>query len=565
MTYDLRPMKAPRLAGMGLRAFTWAVESPLLRWALLPKLFADAGITDFRRRHLDEAPSVRPILPGCGEIGRDPGRMPTLGELSRTPRPSQDGFRFDNIIDFARAYQTGSANPLDVAERVLAAIEVGEQRSPAMRSMVTWSRDDLLAQAEASAQRHREGKTLGPLDGVPVAVKDEADALPFTTQVGSSVYRIEPTEDATPVARLRAQGALIIGKASMHEVGLGVTGLNTHFGTPRNPYGINHYPGGSSSGSCAAVAQGLAPLSLGADGGGSIRIPASFCGLVGLKATWGRISEHGAAPLCWSVGHVGPIGASALDCALGYAVMAGPDPKDPNTLNQPQAHLDGFGSSSLKGLRMGIFTPWFDDASEPVVAACRALLDHFVELGAELVEVEIPDLELCRIAHMVTITSEMATSTEPKYIQSRGGFGLETRVNFLLARQFTGRDYVKAQQARTRITQHFLRVLSKVDVVVTPTAGITAPPIPKDALTAGESDLETLGRIMPFAPQANLTGLPAISFPAGYDSDNLPIGFQAIGRPWEEHVLLKMAHLAEGKVLKTAPEVHNRLLSPPNP
>jgi Asp-tRNA(Asn)/Glu-tRNA(Gln) amidotransferase A subunit family amidase len=383
---------------------------------------------------------------------------------------------------------------------------------------------------------------------------------PYPTTVGTAFLGKSPaTTDATVVARLRAAGALLIGKANMHEIGINVTGLNPHHGTTRNPYNTNHFTGGSSSGSATAVAAGLCPVAIGADGGGSIRIPASFCGVVGLKATYGRVSEFGAAPLDWSIAHVGPLAGSATDAALTYALIAGPDPLDPTSLLQPSPSLAGW-DAPLKGLKIGVYWPWFRHAEAEVVSACESLLRQFESLGCEIREITIPNLEANRIAHTVTITSEMAQAMNATYPQHHHEHGLDVRLNLALARRFTATDYVTAQRIRTRMINHFKAAFQSVDVILTPTTGLAAPAIPADALPDGNSDLTTTIEIMRFATAANLTGLPAISFPAGYTNQGLPIGMQAIGRAWDEATLLRLALAAEQLIEHKAPQVLYQIL-----
>jgi len=257
---------------------------------------------------------------------------------------------------------------------------------------------------------------------------------------------------------------------------------------------------------------------------------------------------------------MGPIATSAVDCALGYAVLAGPDPRYAAGLGQPPPHLEDLQNTDLTGLRIGVYRPWFDDAQSDIVAACNQSLEHFRAAGAEIVEVEIPDLELGRLAHTVSIASEMSTSRQQDWLKHQRDYGLDVRINLTVARTFTARDYVRAQQARTRMSHIFEDILSKVDIIATPTTGITAPPIPEDALPAGQSDLETLSIIMRFAFPANLCGLPAIAFPVGYDAAGLPISFQAMGGPWQEHTLLRLAALAETHLVRQKPTVHFDLL-----
>jgi Asp-tRNA(Asn)/Glu-tRNA(Gln) amidotransferase A subunit family amidase len=328
----------------------------------------------------------------------------------------------------------------------------------------------------------------------------------------------------------------------------------------RNPFNMARHSGGSSSGSGAAAAAGLCPAAIGADGGGSIRIPSAFCGLVGLKTTYARISSFGSAPLCGSVDHYGPLAGTALDAAIVYAIIAGPDAQDPGTLHQPPVTLDGIERIDLTGLTLGVYRPWFEHASSAMVETCGRLITELQHLGAHVREIEIPELEPARVAHLVTIATEIMTAMKPYYCEHRTDLGLDVRTNLALTRALTACDYVHAQQIRTRTIAHFNRALGQVDVIVTPMTGITAPPIQENALPDGESDLTTLSEIMRFAPYANFTGLPAISFPAGYDANGLPVGLQAIGRAWQEHVLLRLARAAETIVERRAPQVHYRLL-----
>jgi Asp-tRNA(Asn)/Glu-tRNA(Gln) amidotransferase A subunit family amidase len=551
--YDLKPVKLPYLSGVALKAFVSVLEGPLGR-LLMPSLLQSGGITGLRRRHFGEAPTHVPFhfttAPATEAAAVPPEEWP---QASR-PGP---GFRFPSAFDYAAAYQSGATSPEAVARSVLAAISSGNAEDPPLRAIIRVQAEEVLRLARESGERYATGRALGPLDGVPVAVKDELDMALYPTTVGTSFLGKSPaTEDATPVARLRAAGALLIGKSNMHEIGIGVTGLNPHHGTARNPYNPAHYPGGSSSGSAAAVAAGLCPIALGADGGGSIRIPSALCGVVGLKATYGRISEFGAAPLDWSIAHVGPIAANVADAALAYAAIAGPDPLEANSLYQPRPTLEGWDNTDIRGLRIGVFWPWFRHASTEVVAACEALLGQFEGLGAHIREVVIPDLEAARVAHVISIGGEMAQAMDMHHAQHHKEHGLDVRLNLTMARSFTLLDYVKAQRVRTRLIDHFKQAFQSVDVIVTPSTGVTAPLIPASALPHGDSDLTTLAEIMRFAPPANLTGLPAISFPAGYTSQGLPVGMQAIGRAWDEVTLLRLALAAERLVERQAPQVY---------
>jgi Asp-tRNA(Asn)/Glu-tRNA(Gln) amidotransferase A subunit family amidase len=556
--YRRKPLKAPRASG---RRLGWLAGLAEHRWtgaALAGPLLESAGVPELRAARCLEAPALAPPRPP--REPPEPFAPPALEALGQPTRP--EGFSPPSVADYASAYRQGRVDPCLVAERLLEACARAQAADPPLGAFIAQRAEDVRAQAAASAERFRRGRPLGPLDGVPVAVKDELDQRGYPTTVGTGFQGGAPAaEDAEAVARLRVAGALLVGKANMHEIGLGVSGLNPHHGPARNPFDPTRITGGSSSGPAAAVASGLCPLSVGADGGGSIRIPAALCGAVGLKPSFGRVSERGAAPLCWSVAHVGPIASSARDAALGYALMAGRDPADPGSWEQPAVTLEGFGQTDLSGVRLGVYAPWFEDAEPEVVAACRAALAALERAGAIRVPIELPELDLLRVVHMVTIVSEMAASQLEHRAAHRKDYGGDVRLNLALAGRLTAADYVHAQRLRVRLCGHFHAALRGVDAIVTPTTASAALPIRGPAARTGESDLEALECIMRFAPAANLTGLPAISVPAGFTPGGLPVGLQLIGRMWEEHRLLAWAAVVESQVSRRKPAVWFDLLA----
>ena len=556
--YDLKSVKLPYLAGGILKLFTSLVEGSL-KGLLTPSLLDSAGIAWLRKQNFEETPTHNPIH-FTGKMQEKATAVATR-ELPRKSS-STKGFHFTSVFDIAEAYRNGSTSPEEVAKKVIESIKASNALNPSLNAFIAYQRDDIMKQASEAAQRIKKKRTLSILDGVPVAIKDELDVKGYPTTSGTSFLNKVAGEDATVVARLRSAGALIIGKTNMHEIGINVTGLNPHHSTTRNPYNTDHYTGGSSSGSGTAVASGLAPVAIGADGGGSIRIPASFCGLVGLKATYGRISEYGAMPLDWSVAHIGPMAGSATDAALTYALIAGSDPADPFSMHQPTPSLKGWDKLKLKGLKLGVYWQWFHHADSEVVAACEAMLKKYESMGCTIHEITIPNLEANRVAHAITIASEMAQSMNTMYDNTHRfkEHGLDVRINLALARQFTSTDYILAQRVRTRMMRHFHEAFQHVDMVITPTTAIAAPQIKNGALPNGESDLSTTMEIMRFATTANMTGHPAITFPVGYTQKGLPIGMQAIGRPWEESTLLRMALAAEQVVERKEPQVYYNLL-----
>ena len=544
-TYNLRSLKLPKLTGTGLKLFTRVLATKTGKSLLLNNLLESGGVTRLRQISLSENPTMLPLVPANRRSGSSTEPF--------TPGAPPEGFPFRASRDYTRAYQQGETTPLEVAERVLAAIQASDQGQKPLRLFISVLPEDLLAQAQAASERYRNGTPLGPLDGVPVAVKDEVDMLPYPTTAGTSFLGSAPAgQDATVVARLRAAGALLVGKANMYEFGVNPNGFNAHHGTVRNPYNLDHDPGGSSSGSAAVVAAGITPLAVGADAGGSIRIPSALCGVVGLKPTYGRVCEFGAVPICWSMAHLGPIAACVEDAALGYMLMAGPDQRDANTLVQPPVDLSGWNRIGLNGVRIGVYPQWFEHASPELVQICRDLLDRLVEAGAEVKEIEIPELDEMRIAQAVSILAEMSINIQA-HRQQQAQLSDAVRINLTLGDSLFASDYLLAQQMRTRALATFQRLFQEVDIILTPGTAISAPPFPTGGLPGGYSDLSTVTELMRFVFPANLCGLPAITFPAGYDSSGLPVGMQAVGRHWEEHLLLRAAYNAERVVVRRTP------------
>jgi len=555
----MQSVNLPYLAGSKLKLFVSMLEGPA-RSALLPNLLKQAGVLWLRQQDFNDWPTFEPTAP----IQAPAERTQTLPQSHWPEHPAAqpDGWRFATAFDYAQAYRQGVTDPVAIAERVIVATQASDQAQPPLRAIIEQDHEDVRRQARASAERLRKGRPLSLLDGVPVVIKDELDMTPYPTHMGTSFLGKQPvSQDAIAVARMRAAGALLIGKANMHEIGIGVTGFNPHFGTTRNPYNPGHYTGGSSSGPAAAVAAGLCPIALGADGGGSVRLPAAFCGVMGLKPTYGRVPESGSFALDFTVAHVGPLAATVSDLALSYAVVAGPDPRDRLSAQQPLPTLDGWTSTDLSDLTIGVFWPWFNHATPEMVAGNQQMLDHFQKLGATIKEVSIPDLEAGRVAHVITITTEMNQALDRFYDEHRKDFGLDVRISLALSRAFNARDFLLAQRVRTRLIANFRRAFEQVDVIITPAAGLTAPPISESALPDGDSDLSTLTEIMRYATPANMTGMPAMTFPVAYAENGLPIAMQAMSRHWEEATLFRLALAAEKRIERRKPQIFFDLLS----
>ncbi|MCP4114765.1 MAG: amidase [Desulfobacteraceae bacterium] len=554
--YDLKTLSFPQLTGAGLKLSASVMENSLLQGIIAPKLLRDAGIPGFRSLIFDEDPCYTPIQGfGVNNAADDVDPDALLGEIEAVPEKSP-AFPYAGVREYAAAYRSGGTDPVQVATRIMDAA----RKSRDMNIFIAMDEEDLLSQARAARERIEQGKPLGIFDGVPVAIKDEFHQVPYPTTVGTAFWGNRPASfDAFVVERLRNQGALLIGKANMHEIGINPNGLNVHFGAVRNPYNRDHDTGGSSSGPAAAVAAGLAPVAMGADGGGSIRVPSGYCGVVGIKPTYGRVSEYGAAPLCWSVAHIGPIAASVEDLVLAYAAVAGKDPRDPNSLRQPPVTVAGWNNPDLSGLRIGVFKEWNAHCDPQCDSCCNAMIEKFEQAGARVRSIEIPELDAMRVAHVILIISEMAASMAD-HKDKRGSMGAAVRINLALAKLVTASDYVNAQRMRTRAMNLFNDIFNTVDLIVSPGSAATVPPIPKGFEQAGWSSLSTELQSMRYVFPGNLTGFPAITFPGGYDTNGLPLSIHAMAAPWQEALLFRLAHAAEAVVERRLPGDHYPVL-----
>jgi Asp-tRNA(Asn)/Glu-tRNA(Gln) amidotransferase A subunit family amidase len=550
MDYDLKSLNLPKLYGKMLSLFANLVSNKGTRPLLIGSLLENGGIPKLRKLKFDEEPTLFPLIIPEKHAS---GHMDTPKDEPSSKRTSREQVAYNTVRDYALAYRQGKLTPLQAAEQVIEAIEKSDKTSPAMHAFSASYAEDIRKQAEISTELLKKGKPRSFLEGVPIAIKDEIDLVPYPTTVGTKFLGTKPvTKDSYVSARLRAAGALLVGKTNMHEIGIATNGENVHHGRIANPYDLHRDTGGSSSGSGAAVAAGIVPVAIGADGGGSIRVPASLCGVVGLKPTFGRVSEAGAAPLCWSVAHLGPLGVSVEDVAIVYQVIAGPDPDESLSQQQPPVSVEGWNKSDLKGVRVGVYPAWSKHASPEIVEANEKMIAEFEKCGAVVTEVTIPELDAMRVAHAITILSEMAACMQ-NYPDNFGDFAAATRLSLVLGQEMSSHDYIQAQRMRTRALNIFGKVFKDVDVILTPTTALTAPVVPAEAESNGWSDLSTDVEMMRFVFPGNLLGLPAISFPVGYDGNGMPIGMQAIGRHWDEALLLRVAYNAELRFTRKLP------------
>ncbi len=480
--------------------------------------------------------------PGSASAERDP--LALIDGLATQTASAQHADRPPGVHAFARAYADGSASPVDVAEALLRAVEESESGPVPMRFFISLSYVDVRAQAAASALRHQQKRPLSLLDGVPVAVKDEIDQAGHRTTLGTGMSSLDPArQDCVAVARLRALGAVLVGKSNMHELGAGPTGLNHAHGTCRNPWDPLRFPGGSSSGSAALVAAGLVPLAVGCDGGGSIRIPASLCGVVGLKPTYGRVPQRGETPpIAFSVTNIGPMGRSVADVALGYAALAGADALDGASQGLPPVSVQGFFADDLRGVTLGVVPQWWRDADVDVARACERHIGALVARGARVRDVHLDTERDVALGLVSSIGVEVNRNPWMEDVQQRRALALDTRIGLVVARHVGRSLYERGQRLRARVAAVVAAALAEVDLLVSPTTGQTAPLIPA-AGTLG--DVRQNFALMRATALANVTGQPAISYPVGFDRRGLPIGMQLVARPFEEALLLRVARIGE--------------------
>ena len=413
-----------------------------------------------------------------------------------------------------------------------------------------------LKQARSAEKEISLGRYRGPLHGIPIAYKDLFDTKGVRTTASSKVleHRV-PERDATIVARLRRAGAVVLGKLAMSEFAAG--GPPTSLFEPSaNPWNFERSPGGSSSGSGAAVAAGLAMGALGSDTGGSIRGPASFCGIVGLKPTYGRVSRSGVLPLSWSLDNAGPMTRTVEDTALMLQVIAGHDPKDLTSSKAPVPDYALALREELSGLTVGVPRHLYQDPESgvppEVAAAVERAVAEMERLGARVEAVELPILRAAGTANTAIILSEAFAYHRPNLQSQPQNYGEIVRTVFYAGAMVNGPDYVQAQRMRSKALREIGEVMRRVDVLVMPSSGEPAPlvgmdtdPVTRVAAMIGMTSPRRVGWTGPF----NLVGLPAISVPCGFTESGLPIGLQIVGHRMDEPAVLRVAYAYQQQTL----------------
>jgi aspartyl-tRNA(Asn)/glutamyl-tRNA(Gln) amidotransferase subunit A len=446
------------------------------------------------------------------------------------------------MTELARMIATRAASPVEVVRAHLERITALDGD---LRAYITVRADAALEAAAAAEAAVMSGQPLGPLHGVPYALKDLYDTAGVRTTGGSRILGEHvPTRDATAARRLAAAGAILLGKLNMVEFAYGPEGLNPHYGHARNPWdgAVHRVTGGSSSGSAAAVAAGLAPGALGSDTGGSIRIPASLCGLTGLKPTYGRVSRAGVLPLAWSMDHVGPMTRTAADSALMLGAMAGYDAADASSSVLPVPDYLAALTGDVKGLRVGLLGGFFLQGAAPVVrSAVEAAAATLAGAGAVVDEVSLERMDLVAAAATAIVGSE-ALAYHAGWLRTRAAeYDPEVARRLRLGAFIGGAQYVRAQQVRGLVRDEIDGVLARRDVLLAPATPIVAPVVGERQAALGDGPADVRGALVRFTRPFNLSGHPACAVPCGFTDDGLPIGMQLVGRPFDEATVLRVA------------------------
>lgn len=442
--------------------------------------------------------------------------------------------------EIAAAVQAGRRTARGVVDEALA--KAGQCQQP-WRTFITLVPDLARRQAERVDALVSQGRPL-PLAGVPFAVKDLIDVEGVRTTCGSRVFADRVAAGtATVVEKLLDAGAVPLGKANMHEFAFGFTGENPAFGDCKNPWDPARISGGSSSGSALAVALGICPLALGSDTGGSVRLPAALCGLVGLKPTYGRVSRAGVAPLAWSMDHVGPLTRTAREAAMVLEVLAGHDAADETSSRRPVPQYTAELEKPLRGLKVGLPRKGFFQSLEPDVAqAVTAAAAELESLGVEPVDITLPYLDEVLGAHRAIIFSE-AASYHQRLLEDRAELYTEqVRLQLQAGLFLPAVDYLQGQRVRRLVRKAWAETFASVDCLLTPASQAVATRFGSQTvdLPGGPTPLlhAYLGLLLPF----NLSGHPAVAVPCGFSSEGLPIGMQLVGRPFDEATVLRVAH-----------------------
>ena len=450
-----------------------------------------------------------------------------------------------SAADAGREIAARRLSPVELTQAYLDRIEAVD---PKINSYITVTADHAMERARQAETEIAAGQHRGPLHGVPIALKDLYDTAGIPTTGGSKILAENvPDEDCPVAANLADAGAVLLGKLNMHEFAFGITNVNPHYGSARNPWNTDCITGGSSGGSGAATAAGLCAASLGSDTGGSIRIPAAFCGIVGLKPTYGRVSKRGVLPLSTSLDHAGPMTRTVEDAAVMLQAIAGYDALDPRSVDAPVPNYLEALSTGAGGLRVGVlrgdYRLGMDDDIERAVKAAFAVL---AGLGAHVIDpVELPFIQEMLPTNFTILSSEAAAYHVANLDERPQDYGEDVLGRLIAGRGNIATDYVNARERQVQLRAQLLSAMGDFDALATPMLPLGAPPIGQNEVTVGGRPMDLRAAVTWYTQPFNLTGFPAISVPCGFTSGGMPIGFQLVAKPFEEGTLLRLAHAYE--------------------
>ncbi len=453
--------------------------------------------------------------------------------------------------EYTDAYLSGALSPVDIALKTL---EAAKNADKSLHPFIEIRQEDILEQATQSAERYAAGQPIGPLDGVPIPVKDEFDVEGYRTRAGTIFKGQRPShQDSVVAGRLREQGAILFGKTHMTEIGMGGVGTNPHYPCPRNPHDPKRFTGGSSSGSASTVASGIAPLAVGSDAGGSIRMPAALCGVYGLKPTFGRIPSVGGKLLSWTLDHVGPLGASVDDLALFLDATAGPDKADDTSMFGPDARQQGgLRVPPLNKLRFAWCPEFADDAEPEVARAFHEALARMREHGATIERVDIQWVQEIQKVGYITFCVESAAGQRDWLVKHREDYNLDTRLLLAVGERVSAMEYLQAQRIRQLIRREFTDICNRFDAFLHPTVACTARPVTRTMEKECEVDTELNAALSRYTFLGTISGFPGVSIPCGL-AGGLPVGMHLMASPWRDERLLRVAAAAD-QVMPAMPE-----------
>ncbi len=458
-------------------------------------------------------------------VGAAAVALPAVGPLSALA--ARDDLAGLSLAAVAALVRSRSVSPVELVEACFKRIDA---LNPKVNAYITVTRDLALQQARELEDDQKHGRWRGPLHGVPMALKDNIDTAGVRTTGASELFKDRvPSDDAEVVRRLKSAGMILLGKLNLHEFAYGGTSTVTYFGAVHNPWNLAHHPGGSSGGPAAALAADLCFASLGTDTAGSVRIPASYCSIVGLKPTYGRVSNRGVVPLSWSLDHTGPMTKTVEDAAILLNVIAGYDALDPTTVDRPVADYTRALKTSTAKLRVGVARqPYFNMLDPEVAKAVDEAITVIRRLTASVAEVDFPSA-----GNPAQVWGPEIYAYHAKWIvESPEKYQAPTRAQILRDGEIKAVTYAQARRAMEVARREIARSFSTLDALVMPTMKGTAPLIGSNAGGINTSQFDWFG-------------LPAISIPCGFSNAGLPIGLQIVGAPWSESVVLSLAHAYE--------------------